>query len=57
LTAAPLLRLGSPIVAGIELTDAQLVERCRAGDEAAWAALVERFSRYVYAIATGAYRL
>ena len=38
-------------------TDAQLVERCRAGDEAAWAALVERFSRYVYAIATGAYRL
>ena len=39
------------------LTDAQLVERCRAGDEPAWAALVERFSRYVHAIATGAYRL
>jgi RNA polymerase sigma factor (sigma-70 family) len=39
------------------LSDARLVERCRAGDEAAWAALVERFSRYVYAIATGAYRL
>jgi RNA polymerase sigma-70 factor (ECF subfamily) len=38
-------------------TDAQLVERCRAGDEGAWADLVERFSRYVYAIATGAYRL
>ena len=39
------------------LTDAQLVERCRAGDERAWAALVDRFSRYVHAIATGAYRL
>jgi RNA polymerase sigma factor (sigma-70 family) len=39
------------------LTDAQLVERCRAGDEPAWAALVERFSRYVHAIAAGAYRL
>jgi RNA polymerase sigma factor (sigma-70 family) len=39
------------------LTDAQLVERCRAGDEPAWAALVERFSRYVHAIAVGAYRL
>ena len=39
------------------LTDAQLVERCRAGDEPAWAALVERFSRYVHAIAIGAYRL
>jgi RNA polymerase sigma factor (sigma-70 family) len=39
------------------LTDAQLVERCRAGDDAAWRELVERFSRYVYAIAAGAYRL
>jgi RNA polymerase sigma factor (sigma-70 family) len=41
----------------VEVTDAQLVARCRAGDEAAWAALIERFSRYVYAIAAGAYRL
>jgi len=40
-----------------EPSDAQIVDRCRAGDEAAWAALVERFSRYVHAIATGAYRL
>jgi RNA polymerase sigma factor (sigma-70 family) len=32
------------------LSDAQLVARCRAGDEAAWAELVTRFSRYVYAI-------
>jgi RNA polymerase sigma factor (sigma-70 family) len=40
-----------------ELTDAQLVGRCRAGDAAAWHELVERFSRYVYAIAIRAYRL
>jgi RNA polymerase sigma factor (sigma-70 family) len=32
------------------LSDAQLVARCRAGDEAAWSELVNRFSRYVYAI-------
>lgn len=40
-----------------ELSDAQLVGRCRAGDAAAWNQLVERFSRYVYAIAVRAYRL
>jgi RNA polymerase sigma factor (sigma-70 family) len=39
------------------LTDAQLVERCRAGDPKAWDALVERFSRYVYAICTKGFRL
>ena len=38
-------------------TDAQLVSRCRGGDEAAWNELVERFSRYVYAIAVKAFRL
>jgi RNA polymerase sigma factor (sigma-70 family) len=38
-------------------SDAQLVARCRAGDQAAWNELVERFSRYVYAIATQAFRL
>ena len=32
------------------LSDAQLVARCRARDEAAWRELVNRFSRYVYAI-------
>jgi len=32
------------------LSDARLVARCRAGDEAAWSELVTRFSRYVYAI-------
>src|SRR3982750_2524989 len=39
------------------LSDAELVARCRAGDQAAWNELVERFSRYVYAIATQAFRL
>ncbi len=38
-------------------TDAELVARCRAGDEAAWGALVDRYARYVYAIATRVYRL
>ncbi len=40
-----------------ELTDAQLVRRCRAGETAAWNELVERFSRYVYAIALRGFRL
>jgi RNA polymerase sigma factor (sigma-70 family) len=39
------------------LSDSQLVARCRAGDQQAWAELVERFSRYVYAISTQAFRL
>ena len=39
------------------LSDSQLVARCRAGDEQAWAELVERFSRYVYAISVQAFRL
>jgi len=38
-------------------SDAELVARCRAGDQDAWRELVERFSRYVYAIAVQAYRL
>ena len=37
--------------------EAALVARCRQGDAAAWAELVESFSRYVYAIVTQAYRL
>src|SRR5918912_286180 len=41
----------------VELSDAQLVARCRAGDQAAWNQLVERFSRYVYAICVQAFRL
>jgi RNA polymerase sigma factor (sigma-70 family) len=39
------------------LSDSQLVARCRAGDQQAWSELVERFSRYVYAISTQAFRL
>jgi RNA polymerase sigma factor (sigma-70 family) len=39
------------------LDDGELVARCRAGDEDAWRELVERFSRYVYAICVQAYRL
>ena len=41
----------------VELTDAQLVARCRSGDHAAWNELVERFSRYVYAISVQAFKL
>ena len=40
-----------------DITDAQLVERCRAGEAAAWNELVERFSRYVYAISQRGFRL
>jgi RNA polymerase sigma-70 factor (ECF subfamily) len=35
----------------------ELVRRCRSGDHQAWAELVERTSRYVYAIAVQVYRL
>jgi RNA polymerase sigma factor (sigma-70 family) len=38
-------------------SDAELVARCRAGDETAWHELVDRYARYVYAIATRVYRL
>jgi RNA polymerase sigma factor (sigma-70 family) len=41
----------------VELTDAQLVARCRTGDHEAWGQLVDRFSRYVYAIAVQAFKL
>jgi RNA polymerase sigma factor (sigma-70 family) len=40
-----------------ETDDARLVARCRAGDQTAWNELVERFSRYVYAICLQAFRL
>jgi RNA polymerase sigma factor (sigma-70 family) len=40
-----------------ELSDEALVARCRSGDADAWNELVERFSRYVFAIATQAFRL
>ena len=38
-------------------TDEELVRACREGKAEAWETLVRRFSRYVYAIATQAYRL
>jgi len=41
----------------VEPTDAQIVARCRSGDHEAWNELVERFSRYVYAIAVQAFNL
>jgi RNA polymerase sigma factor (sigma-70 family) len=41
----------------VEQTDAQLVARCRAGDQGAWNEFVERFSRYVYAICGRGFRL
>lgn len=42
---------------GLAVPDAELVHRCRAGDEAAWRELVERFGRYVHAIAVRGYGL
>jgi len=38
-------------------SDAELVTRCRAGDQAAWDALVDRYARYVHAIVARVYRL
>ena len=40
-----------------QLSDELLVARCRGGDSEAWAVLVERFSRYVYAICVRGFRL
>ncbi len=39
------------------LSDEEIVARCRDGDAEAWSELVERFSRYVHAITTRAFRL
>jgi RNA polymerase sigma-70 factor (ECF subfamily) len=38
-------------------SDAQLVARCRAGDQQAWEALVDRYARYIHAIVVRVYRL
>lgn len=48
--------MGQPMIAP-SMADDDLVRACRAGDERAWALLVERFGRYVHAIAVQAYRL
>ncbi len=39
------------------VTDAELVRACRTGDPEAWNELVERYSRYVYAITARGFRL
>ena len=39
------------------LPDAELVRRCKAGDDAAWNVLVDRFSRYVSTICLRGFRL
>jgi RNA polymerase sigma factor (sigma-70 family) len=49
--------LGSLPLVAETATDAQLVARCRGGDREAWNELVERFSRYVYAICIQGFRL
>jgi RNA polymerase sigma-70 factor (ECF subfamily) len=48
---------GGPSIGSGGATDGELVARCRGGDQQAWTALVERFSRYVYAITTQGFRL
>jgi RNA polymerase sigma-70 factor (ECF subfamily) len=45
------------VLAGGAVSDGELVAACRAGDADAWQVLVERFSRYVFAICMQAYRL
>jgi RNA polymerase sigma-70 factor (ECF subfamily) len=44
-------------MAALTGSDSELVARCRTGDAAAWNELVERFSRYVYAICSQGFRL
>ncbi|MGI9659039.1 MAG: RNA polymerase sigma factor [Gaiellaceae bacterium] len=41
----------------LEQSDASLVARCRAGEPDAWRLLVERYSRYVYAICSQGFRI
>jgi RNA polymerase sigma-70 factor (ECF subfamily) len=47
----------SPELTTSEVSDSALVARCRVGDDDAWRELVDRFSRYVYAIAVQGFRL
>ena len=54
--AAPPARV-TPVSRFADATDAELVRACRAGDQEAWNELVERYSRYVYAIAARGFRL
>ena len=41
----------------LEQSDASLVARCRAGEADAWRQLVERYSRYVYAICSQGFQI
>ena len=41
----------------LEQSDASLVARCRAGEPEAWRVLVDRYSRYVYAICSQGFQL
>ena len=47
----------NPEHATSRLSDAELVRRCREGSAEAWNELVERFSRYVYAICSRGFNL
>jgi RNA polymerase sigma factor (sigma-70 family) len=46
-----------PVTIQLSPSDGELVAACRAGEPGAWDALVDRFARYVTAIATQAFRL
>ena len=35
---------------GLERSDAELVQKCRSGDETAWNELVDRYQRLIYTI-------
>jgi len=51
------LALNPREVSGSGYADADLVERCLASDEEAWAALIGRYADYVYAVAIRGFRL
>jgi RNA polymerase sigma-70 factor (ECF subfamily) len=51
------LALNPREVSGSGHADADLVERCLASDEEAWAALIGRYADYVYAVAIRGFRL
>jgi RNA polymerase sigma factor (sigma-70 family) len=51
-TSANTERTRTPPLAGTELTDAELVQRCASGDGRAWEAIVLRYRRLIYAIPT-----
>src|SRR5262245_59043554 len=49
--------MSSPDAQAAAHGDAELLARCRAGEQAAWTELVQRYSRYVYAIVVRGFRL